>query len=898
MKIIRKRLLSALITATVIATSLPTLGVSAVESKENLSSQMSSVRASGTTETVERKVVAYFPEWAYTKEANDYYTADRMPWDKITHINYAFAHVGKDNKIGISDKVAALQAELPGQTSDFPYKGHFNVLNSYKKKYPNVKTMISIGGWAESSGFYTMCQTPEGRQTFANSVVDFLKEYGFDGADIDYEYPTSVKESGNPIDFPVADPMRGRLYNDYLEMMKVLRDTIDEASVRDGKKYLLTAAITASGWVLAGMGRGEYVQYLDYLNLMSYDYHGSWDGYVAHNSPLYSDPEDPATTGMKYNYLSTDWSVKYFSGLMDPSKIVVGIPYYTRGWEGVKPGKREGGLYGSAWKGKVDDSEGTGAVGIDNIWHDKLPDGSEEPGGSNPLWHVKNLLADKNLGYQRFWDDKSKVPYVWNENKKVFLSFEDEQSMGEKMDYIVNNNLGGAMIWEIDGDFSKDSTGKYVIGDTLTTIAKNKLDAAGPLKIEEKTNTLPLIDFDMDIEEVYDHPYGEDKIIINNKSGATINAPWKLEFDVPNTVNMDGLSSGEFTINQKKQGNNIHFTITSAEGWGKALGTGKTTLAEGQATMKVASAPQNMVLNGKASKTEWDRINSGKDKLMPSAVLTSTNHSKDGKYEVTVKVPENSNGQTVELYEGNAKIKTENINSSEKTFNYQMTGKQSGTYNYKVVIKGNGKERTSRIASVYVGPDIEIKAPTVVTSTSKSLDGKYTVTVNVPSGSNGTTLDFYENGALVKTEVINNSMKDFTYSMTGKKTGSFTYSAVIRNTIFSKESNIATVKVKIVDNYPAWDSAVGYTKQGEIVIYNGRKYEFIGWWSSNEAPDKNPNKWKDLGVAITDDGLLDLSIAAEKYNIQKGEAGYSIDYDLNKDNIIDIYDIVLISKDI
>ena len=900
MKTTKKRILSALMSFAVMSTLVPAIQVNAADSTK-VNATVTSVNDS---ETVQRKVVAYFPEWAYQREANDYYTADRMPWDKITHINYAFAHVGEDNKITIGDKVAALEAELPGQTDDFPYKGHFNVLNSYKKKYPNVKTVMSVGGWAESSGFYKMCATEEGRQTFAASCVDFLRTYGFDGIDIDYEYPTSVKEAGNPIDFEYADQHRDTLYQDYLKMMETLRNAIDEAKVADGKDYLLTAAVTASGWVLAGMGRGEYLQYLDYVNLMTYDYHGSWDGYVAHNSPLYSDPDDPATKPINYNYLSVDWSVKYFSGLIDPSKIVVGIPYYTRGWENVQAGTRPGGLYGSAWAGKKDDSEGTGATGEANIWYDLLPDGTEEPGGSNPLWHVKNLINDKTKDYVRYWDDVSKVPYVWNATTKTFLSFEDEQSMGEKMDYIVKNNLGGAMIWEIDGDFSQDSTGKYVIGDTLTTIADEKLKAAGPITVNKETRPSETLNFDMDIEESFDHPNNEYKIVLNNNTGSAIKAPWTLEFDIPNSVYMKDLPWGDGgTITKKVVGNMIHFTMKSGDGYGQNLSTGKNTLAQGEMILKVASAPQNMKLNGVASKAEWDRKDALTNKITPAAVITSTNHSENGNYNVQVKVAANSNGKTVDLYENGTKIKSETIGSSAKTFTYNMSGKQSGSYVYKAVITGDNGQKSSINHEVYVGSTINVKAPTVSTSTSKSLDGSYSVMVDVPANSNGKILEVYENGKKIQSEEVTNSAKTYTYAITGKTTGTNTYSAVLKNAIFtSEESNKVAVKVLIVDNYPEWTENGNYS-QGSTVIYKGNVYQVkdgVWWIPAGNAPDSETGKnyWTFVRKAVLDNSTIEIADIASRYNLYKGEAGYDEDCDLNKDGQIELSDLVLVAQNL
>ena len=638
----KKKLLALALSASMIVSIIPSAIVNAEEAN------VTNAEVQSAPKTVERRFVAYFTDWAYNKEQNQYYTADMMPWDKITHINYAFAKVNAaTNKIDFIDKAAATELEFEGQTSDFPYKGHFNVINSYKKKYPKVKSLISVGGWAASQEFFPMMSTAEGRETFADSCVDFIREYGFDGVDIDFEYPSNLEDSGNPNDQEMAKPYRKEVYNNYCRMLEILRKKIDEASIVDGKDYLVTAAVTASAWVVSGMGEENYTKYLDFINLMTYDFHGSWNGFVAHNSPLYSDPDDCEIKYWKltYNYLSTDWAVKYYSGLMDPENIVVGIPYYTRGWENVTKGTKPGGLYGTAAVNSAKpDEEGTGATGNNNIWCDLLPDGSEEPGGSNPLWHVKNLLADKSLGYERYWDDVSKVPYVWNESQKVFLSFEDEQSMTEKVDYIIDNNLGGAMCWEIDGDFDYDEKQqKYVVGDTLTTIAYDKFKAAGPIVVEEETNTLPVADFDIEISNSYDHPYNNYSISLINNTGSAISKPATIEFDLPNCFEIkDAPWSNGATTTVTENGMYKHFKITVDE-WGSSLGTGKTKLCEGEMTLRALGGAKNMRLNGSASKVELDRKNESKNALVGAAVSASTTDSRDGNYTVSIHVPANSN---------------------------------------------------------------------------------------------------------------------------------------------------------------------------------------------------------------------------------------------------------------
>ncbi|MGW3401696.1 glycoside hydrolase family 18 protein, partial [Streptomyces zhihengii] len=170
-----------------------------------------------------RRIIGYFTNWRTGKDGKPSYLASDIPWDKITHINYAFAHVDSGNKLSVGPdgpNNASTGMTWPGVAGaemdpSLPYKGHFNLLNKYKKQYPDVKTLVSVGGWAEtggyfdengkrvgSGGFYTMATNADGSvnqagiDTFAESAVSFVKKYGFNGVDIDYEYPTSMKDAG------------------------------------------------------------------------------------------------------------------------------------------------------------------------------------------------------------------------------------------------------------------------------------------------------------------------------------------------------------------------------------------------------------------------------------------------------------------------------------------------------------------------------------------------------------------------------------------------------------------------------------------------------------------------------------------------------------------------------
>ncbi|HCU52285.1 MAG TPA: chitinase, partial [Micromonosporaceae bacterium] len=217
-----------------------------------------------------RRVIGYFTSWRHGKDGRPSYLASNIPWDKVTHINYAFAHVDNQNKISVGTPSAANNPAtnmtwpgVPGAEMDsaYSYTGHFNLLNKYKMANPNVKTLISVGGWAETGGyfddagarqdqggFYRMTTNSSGGvntsgiNAFADSAVAFIRTYGFNGVDIDYEYPTSNADAGNPLDFAQANAKRAGLNASYLVLMKTLREKLDAAAAADGKYYMLTVA--------------------------------------------------------------------------------------------------------------------------------------------------------------------------------------------------------------------------------------------------------------------------------------------------------------------------------------------------------------------------------------------------------------------------------------------------------------------------------------------------------------------------------------------------------------------------------------------------------------------------------------------------------------------------------
>ncbi|AHH97894.1 chitinase C-terminal domain-containing protein [Kutzneria albida] len=548
-----------------------------------------------------RRVIGYFTSWRTGKNGAPSYLVNNIPWDKVTHLNYAFAHVDKDSKVSVGPDGPDNPATgmdwpgVPGAELDpkLPYKGHFNLLTKYKAQHPDVKTLISIGGWAETGGvlnpdgkrdatggYYKLTQSQADINTFADSVVAFLRKYGFNGADIDYEYATSANFAGNPDDYTISQAHRGDLVKGYVALMKTLREKLDAASAADGKYYMLTAAVSASGWLLRGVETYQVTQYLDYANMMSYDLHGSWNEYVGPNAALYDDGKDaelafwsvyttPQYEGM--GYLNSDWAYHYFRGAMQAGRINLGVGFYTRGWQGVTGGTN--GLWGTAalpdqskcppgTGGTVNSKVpcGNGAVGIDNLWHDSSAAGDEVPSGVNPMWHAKNLEKGVTPDYLAAYgldpkDPKNQIsgtyaanysstlaaPWLWNDQKKVFLSTEDENSLATKSKYVADKGLGGIMIWELAGDYGWSATanggkGEYTFGTTLIDKINDGLRGSAPYGATKSNDTTPSDVLNVDVSytgfALGDNNYPiTPKLHLANNSGQAIPGGAKLEFD-------------------------------------------------------------------------------------------------------------------------------------------------------------------------------------------------------------------------------------------------------------------------------------------------------------------------------------------------------------------------------
>jgi chitinase len=338
--------------------------------------------------TAAKKVVGYYAAWA----AYSGFTPDKLDAGKLTHVNYAFANIGSDLKI----------------TLGYPDVDPSNIskLNALKQINPNLKTIISVGGWSWSGRFSDAALSDTSRTAFADSCVSFIVKYGFDGVDIDWEYPVSGGMATNT--------RRPEDKQNFTLLLKKIRERLDARGLTDNKHYLLTMAGASGNWYVNNTDLGVLHQYLDFANIMTYDIHGTWDRYTDFNSPLYNNTD----ASPQYKW-SVDSSVDAWLNAGFPAeKLILGIPFYGYRYDAVT--NMNNGLYQTY--------SGGASISYANI--------------------ASNYL--NKTGFTRYYHQQSMVPWLYNGS--TFITYDDPQSIGAKTQYIKSKNLGGGAVWELSQD--------------------------------------------------------------------------------------------------------------------------------------------------------------------------------------------------------------------------------------------------------------------------------------------------------------------------------------------------------------------------------------------------------------------------------------------------------------
>jgi chitinase len=247
----------------------------------------------------------------------------------------------------------------------------------------------------------------------------------FDGLDIDWEYPVG---GGLPQNAKRPEDRRN-----FTLLMNELRRQLDEQGGRDGRRYELAAATTAGEQGIGNLEVDSLAKVVDFLNVMTYDYYagGSVAGF---NAPLHSAANDPSP---KRNVDST--VAIYLRAGLPANKLVVGVPYYARTYANVPPAND--GLF----------QTGSGAAP------------SEWTGTNTDVSHLTRAKLEA-AGFSVRTEPSAQAPFAFNPTTRVWITFDDAESLARKADYVRVRGLRGIMIWEAGSD---DGTMTRVINEAL-----------------------------------------------------------------------------------------------------------------------------------------------------------------------------------------------------------------------------------------------------------------------------------------------------------------------------------------------------------------------------------------------------------------------------------------------
>ncbi len=387
-----------------------------------------------------RRMVGYFTQWGIYNQ--NYLVRDLDASGsaaRLTHLNYAFGNVRNNRcEVGVLKATNPDTGEGGDAWADYargfsasesvdgvadiwgaPLRGNWNQLKKLKAKHPQLKVLISLGGWTWSRGFASAAR-PENRQAFVASCIDaYIRgnlpafDYAggigaaagvFDGFDIDWEYPAACGLTcGGAEDS-----------DNFTALLAEFRRQLD--AVRPG----LVLSIAAGGGIdkIRATRPDLYHPALDYIQVMTYDFHGGWESKTNFHSALFNASGDPSTGDARY-YNTHDAIQAFLDRGVPADKLLLGMASYGRGWTDV--GKTNNGLFQS----------GVAASG------------TLEPG-------VERYRVLKTLGSPMYTDASAKAR--WTYDGRTFWSFDDPATIADKMAYVKVQGLGGAFLWDFSGD--------------------------------------------------------------------------------------------------------------------------------------------------------------------------------------------------------------------------------------------------------------------------------------------------------------------------------------------------------------------------------------------------------------------------------------------------------------
>ncbi|NP_001034516.3 chitinase 2 precursor [Tribolium castaneum] len=333
------------------------------------------------------KVICYVASWAiYRPDKGEYHPKNIDP-NICTHINYAFLGVYPNGTLQMIDEWGDIE------------KGNFAEVEALKEINPNLKTIISIGGWNAGNAILApIAASPELRANLIASSFEYFEKYGFNGLDIDWEYP-EAKDKEN-----------------FITLLREIKEAFQP------KGHLLTIAVSAipidDAYDIPGMSEN-----VDVINLMTYDFHIPGGGIAAENSPLYWGGADTPWQREYENVNST--VVNWVNAGADPGKLTIGLAFYGHTFQLADPAQHDLGapVIDAGMSGPY--TKGYGVMGF-------------------------NEICEFTGDWTRVFDDQQKVPYKYKDDQ--WIGYDDEESVALKVQFAKDHNMAGLMIWTVDMD--------------------------------------------------------------------------------------------------------------------------------------------------------------------------------------------------------------------------------------------------------------------------------------------------------------------------------------------------------------------------------------------------------------------------------------------------------------
>ncbi|KAM3962177.1 chitinase-3-like protein 1 [Aphomia sociella] len=388
----------------------------------------------------EKIVICYYGTWATYRNGLGKFDVEDINTDLCTHLVYTFVGINNEGTVTSLDPWLDL--------SDNYGRDNFRKFTALKLRKPNLKTLLAVGGWNEGSAKYSvMAANPSMRQNFIQSALKMIQDHGFDGFDVDWEYPNR------------RDTVNGQAdVDNFTQLLRELREEFDKHGL------LLTAAV-ASVKEMASVSYDipAISQYLDIISVMAYDMYGAWDAVTGHNAPLHKGEGDEGVA--KETLYTVDVALNYWLKQGCPrEKLVLGMPLYGRTFTLANPNVNSVRAPAS----------GAGIAGPYTATNGYM--------GYNEFC-IRFLSESWDIRY----DSLAKVPYAVQGSN--WLSFDNAESLVKKVEYGQNLSIAGVMVWSIETD---DFHGVCGDGDYPLLRAINNALGRDVATEQTTTSTTPL----------------------------------------------------------------------------------------------------------------------------------------------------------------------------------------------------------------------------------------------------------------------------------------------------------------------------------------------------------------------------------------------------------------------